>query len=116
MLGLRTHGGRARPQKPLPLRHGAVALRRGLFQRYGLRTDSYETNLVLVGGAPFMRLDSFIAVMAAELGWPWPAAKALLLIPRPLRDWLYERIAKNRYACSAARTVARSCPPRYVRA
>lgn len=63
-----------------------------------------------------MRLDSFIAVMAAELGWPWPAAKALLLIPRPLRDWLYERIAKNRYACSAARTVARSCPPRYVRA
>ncbi|MES0023595.1 MULTISPECIES: DCC1-like thiol-disulfide oxidoreductase family protein [unclassified Mesorhizobium] len=68
-----------------------------LFQRYGLRTDSYETNLVLVGGAPFIRLDSFIAVMA-ELGWPWRAAKALLLIPRPLRDWLYERIAKNRYA------------------
>ncbi|MER8902023.1 DCC1-like thiol-disulfide oxidoreductase family protein [Mesorhizobium sp. M0772] len=67
-----------------------------LFQRYGLRTDSYETNLVLVGGAPFIRLDSF-AVMA-ELGWPWRAAKALLLIPRPLRDWLYERIAKNRYA------------------
>lgn len=68
-----------------------------LFHKYGLRTDSYETNLVLVGGAPFMRLDSFIAVMA-ELGWPWRAAKALLLLPPPLRDWLYERIAKNRYA------------------
>ena len=68
-----------------------------LFQKYGLRTDSYETNLVFINGAPFMRLDSFIAVMA-ELGWPWRAAKALLLIPRPLRDWLYERIAKNRYA------------------
>jgi predicted DCC family thiol-disulfide oxidoreductase YuxK len=44
-----------------------------------------------------MRLDSLIAV-ASELGWPWRAAKVLLLLPRPLRDWLYERIAKNRYA------------------
>jgi predicted DCC family thiol-disulfide oxidoreductase YuxK len=68
-----------------------------LFHKHGLRTDSYETNLVLINGAPFIRQDSFVAVMA-ELGWPWRAAKALLLLPRPLRDWLYERIAKNRYA------------------
>ena len=68
-----------------------------LFRKYGLRTDSYETNLVLIDGAPFMRLDSLIAV-ASELGWPWRAAKILLFLPRPLRDWLYERIAKNRYA------------------
>jgi len=68
-----------------------------LFHKYGLRTDSYEAKLVLVGGAPFMRLDSLIAVMS-ELGWPWRAAKILLLLPRPVRDWLYERIAKNRYA------------------
>lgn len=68
-----------------------------LFHKYGLRTDSYETNLVLIGGAPFIRLDGFIAVMA-ELGWPWRAAKILLLLPRPLRNWLYERIARNRYA------------------
>ncbi|MER8632024.1 DCC1-like thiol-disulfide oxidoreductase family protein [Mesorhizobium opportunistum] len=68
-----------------------------LFRKHGLRTDAYETNLVLVDGAAFTRLDSFVAVMA-ELGWPWRAAKALLLLPRPLRDWLYERVAKNRYA------------------
>jgi predicted DCC family thiol-disulfide oxidoreductase YuxK len=68
-----------------------------LFRKHGLRTDSYETNLVLIDGVAFTRLDSFVAVMA-ELGWPWRAAKALLLLPRPLRDWLYDRIAKNRYA------------------
>ncbi|MGX5844571.1 thiol-disulfide oxidoreductase DCC family protein [Mesorhizobium sp. ArgA1] len=85
-----------------------------LFHKYGLRTDSYETNLVLIGGAPFVRLDSFIAVMA-ELGWPWRAAKALLLLPRPLRDWLYERIAKNRYAIFGRKD---SCgiPPAAMRA
>ena len=68
-----------------------------LFKKHGLRTDSYETNLVLIDGVAFTRLDSFVAVMS-ELGWPWRAIKALLLLPRPLRDWLYDRIAKNRYA------------------
>ncbi|WP_436158770.1 thiol-disulfide oxidoreductase DCC family protein [Mesorhizobium sp. LjRoot246] len=67
-----------------------------LFRTHGLRTDSYETNLVLIDGVAFTRLDSFVAVMS-ELGWPWRAMKALLLLPRPLRDWLYDRIAKNRY-------------------
>lgn len=68
-----------------------------LFRKYGLRTDSYETNLVLIDDAAFTRLESFVAVMA-ELGWPWRAARVLLILPRPLRDWLYDRIAKNRYA------------------
>jgi len=68
-----------------------------LFRKHGLRTDSYETNLVLVDGLAFTKLDGFVAVMS-ELGWPWRAARALLLLPRPLRDWLYIRIARNRYA------------------
>lgn len=68
-----------------------------LFQKYGLRTDSYETNRALIDGAAFTRLDSFVAVMA-DLGCPWWAARSLLLLPRPLRNWLYDRIAKNRYA------------------
>ena len=68
-----------------------------LFRKHGLRTDSYETNLVLIDGVAFTKLESFVAVMSA-LGWPWRAAKALLLLPRPLRDWLYRRIAGNRYA------------------
>ncbi len=68
-----------------------------LFVKYGLPTDSYETNLVIIDGVAFTRLESFVAVMA-ELGWPWRAAKFLLLLPRPLRNWLYDRIAKNRYS------------------
>ncbi|WP_245319608.1 thiol-disulfide oxidoreductase DCC family protein [Mesorhizobium temperatum] len=68
-----------------------------LFRKYGLRTDCYETNLALIDGAAFTRLDRFVAVMA-ERGWRWRAAKSLLLLPRPLRNWLYDRVAKNRYA------------------
>ncbi|MDX8456728.1 thiol-disulfide oxidoreductase DCC family protein [Mesorhizobium sp. VK9D] len=68
-----------------------------LFRQHGLPTDDYDSNLAIIDGAAFTRLDSFIAVMTA-LGWPWRAAKALLILPRPLRDWVYDRVAKNRYA------------------
>ena len=43
-----------------------------LFRKYGLRTDSYENNLVLIDGIAFTRLDSFVAVMsnwAGRGGW-----------------------------------------------
>ena len=68
-----------------------------LFRKHGLRTDSFDTSLTLVDNEAFTQLDGFIAVMA-ELGWPWRAAKALLVLPRPLRDRIYDRVAKNRYA------------------
>ncbi|RWD03060.1 MAG: DUF393 domain-containing protein [Mesorhizobium sp.] len=68
-----------------------------LFRKHGLATDSYDTSLTLIDGKAFTQLDGFIAVMA-ELGWPWRTAKVLLALPRPLRDWFYDRIAKNRYA------------------
>ncbi|PBB38786.1 DCC1-like thiol-disulfide oxidoreductase family protein [Mesorhizobium sp. WSM3868] len=68
-----------------------------LFREHGLPTEDYDSNLAIIDGAAFTKLDSFVAVMAA-LGWPWRAARLLLVLPRPLRDWLYDRIAKNRYA------------------
>jgi predicted DCC family thiol-disulfide oxidoreductase YuxK len=68
-----------------------------LFRRHGLPTGDYDSNLAIIDGAAFTKLDSFVAVMSA-LGWPWRATKARLILPRPLRDWLYDRVARNRYA------------------
>ncbi|TIT93102.1 MAG: DUF393 domain-containing protein, partial [Mesorhizobium sp.] len=59
-----------------------------LFREHGLPTEDYDSNLAIIDGAAFTKLDSFVAVMAA-LGWPWRAARLLLVLPRPLRDWLY---------------------------
>lgn len=72
-------------------------LGQALFQAHGLRTDVYETNLVLIDGKPNIKFDSFIATCDA-LGWPWRATVVLRALPQGLRDWLYDRIAKNRYA------------------
>jgi predicted DCC family thiol-disulfide oxidoreductase YuxK len=68
-----------------------------LFRAHGLRTDVYETNLVLIDGKPNIKFESFLATCYA-LGWPWRAALVLRLLPQALLDWLYDRIAKNRYA------------------
>lgn len=68
-----------------------------LFRQCGLPTDVYETNLVIVDGVGFQRLDSLIAATGV-LGWPWKATAALRILPRPARDWLYRRVALNRYA------------------
>lgn len=68
-----------------------------LFRAHGLRTDEYESNLVLIDGAAYTRLDTIIAV-GSTLGWPWRTARVLNLLPRGAKDWLYDRIAKNRYA------------------
>ena len=68
-----------------------------LYRKYGLRTDFYETNLVIIDGVAYLRLDSLIAAFDL-MGWPWRAARILKPLPRPIRDWLYGLIARNRYA------------------
>jgi predicted DCC family thiol-disulfide oxidoreductase YuxK len=68
-----------------------------LYGAPGLPVSEFETNLVIVDGVIHQRLDAFAAAMAAA-GWPWRALAAVRFVPRPLRDALYHRIARNRYA------------------
>ena len=87
-------------------RDGAFAFRlttaqsplgQALFRHYGLQTETLETNLVLIDGRPYAKLDT-VAAVGERLGWPWRALSLLRLLPRSLADWLYDRIAANRYA------------------
>lgn len=73
------------------------ALGQRLYADLGLPTDDFDTNLVIVDGQVFTHMDAFAAAMRS-LGWPWRALDAVRLIPRPLRTWLYYRVARNRYA------------------
>jgi predicted DCC family thiol-disulfide oxidoreductase YuxK len=68
-----------------------------LYEALGLPIRDFETNLVIVDGVIHQRLDAFAAAMAA-VGWPWRVLSALRFIPRPIGDFLYHRIARNRYA------------------
>lgn len=67
-----------------------------LFRHYGLDTETLETNLVLIDGRPYAKLDT-VAAVAGRLGGMWRLASVLQVVPRPVGDWLYDRIARNRY-------------------
>lgn len=71
-------------------------LGRALFVHYGLDPVEFETNLLIVDGGAFTKMAAFAAVMRL-LPWPWPVFALAAAIPRPLADWLYDRIARNRY-------------------
>lgn len=50
------------------------------------------------GGRPRVSTRSTaILRIARNLRGPWPLAAAFLIIPRPLRDWAYNQVAKRRY-------------------
>ena len=72
-------------------------LGQALYRHYGLDTDEFETNLVIVGGRAYGKLDS-VAIAGERLGGPWRAVALLRLLPRVLADWFYDRVARNRYA------------------
>lgn len=68
-----------------------------LLEHFGYPTDTFETLLLVEGGRCYVRSDAVLRVMAG-LGWPWRLLTALRLVPAALRDWLYDRVALNRYA------------------
>ena len=71
-------------------------LGRALFRHYGLNDVDYETNLLIQDGRAYGRMEAFVHIVS-QLGAMWPCVRAILVLPRPVRDWLYERLARNRY-------------------
>lgn len=65
-------------------------------QHYGLDTDDPDSWLYLEDGRAYTAMDAVIRAGTRLGGWG-RAVRALMLLPRPVRDWLYRRIARNRY-------------------
>ena len=63
--------------------------------RLGISEAEPETNALVLGGSAFFKSDAALAVLRRLRGCRWTAP--LRAVPRPLRDWAYDRIARNRY-------------------
>ena len=70
-------------------------LGQALYRHYNLDPEDYETNILIEYGVPWFRSTGSL-MMLAGLGGPWRAARVLLVLPVAVRDWLYERLARNR--------------------
>lgn len=68
---------------------------RWLAGRLGIDPEHPDTIAVVVCGRALLHSDAAIAMLRELPGWRWVGA--LLLAPRPLRDWAYDLVARHRY-------------------
>jgi predicted DCC family thiol-disulfide oxidoreductase YuxK len=66
-----------------------------LAAKLGISQDDPESNAVIIAGTAYFRSDAVLQLLRRLPGWQW--AGLLLAIPRPARDFVYNRIARNRY-------------------
>lgn len=66
-----------------------------LYRHFGLDPVQYETYILLADGRAYLRSEAAIRIFAG-LGLPWRIAAAGRLVPRPLRDALYDFVARHR--------------------
>jgi predicted DCC family thiol-disulfide oxidoreductase YuxK len=71
-------------------------LGRGVLRHYGLDPGDAESWLYLVGGRAYSSMDAIIRVGRRVGGWG-QLLRVLMVLPRPVQDWLYRRLARNRY-------------------
>ena len=66
--------------------------------------NSAETVVLVEDGRAFTRSTAALRI-ARCLRFPWPLAFALIVVPRPLRDQVYDWVARNRYRWFGKRDV-----------
>jgi predicted DCC family thiol-disulfide oxidoreductase YuxK len=66
-----------------------------LAQAFGINPDDPDTNAVVHGGVAYFKSDGALTVLSNLPGWGW--VRALRVAPKPLRDAVYNLVARNRY-------------------
>lgn len=73
-----------------------------LYRHFGFDPD--ETNILLDGGRAFLKSEAALRVFL-RLGLPWSLAGIGRLLPRSMRDGVYDVVARNRLAWFGAREI-----------
>jgi predicted DCC family thiol-disulfide oxidoreductase YuxK len=66
-----------------------------LAKAFGIDPDDPDTNAVIHRGEAFFKSDAALTVLGALSGWGWVGV--LRAAPKPLRDAVYNMVARNRY-------------------
>jgi predicted DCC family thiol-disulfide oxidoreductase YuxK len=66
-----------------------------LAQAFRIDPNDPDTNAVVHGGVAYFKSDAALMVLSHLPRWGW--VRALRLVPKPLRDAIYNLVARNRY-------------------
>jgi predicted DCC family thiol-disulfide oxidoreductase YuxK len=66
-----------------------------LAQALDINPHDPDTNAVVHGSVAYFKSDGALTVLSCLPGWSW--VRVLFAVPRPLRNGVYNVVAKNRY-------------------
>jgi predicted DCC family thiol-disulfide oxidoreductase YuxK len=66
-----------------------------LARAFGIDPDDPDTNAVVNDGEVFFKSDAALTVLSHLPGWRW--VRVLRVVPKRLRDAVYNLVARNRY-------------------
>ena len=66
-----------------------------LAQAFGIDPQDPDTNAVIHGGLAHFKSDAALTVLSRLPGWRW--VRWLRAVPKPLREAVYDLVARNRY-------------------
>ena len=66
-----------------------------LAQAFGIDPEDPDTNAMIHGGVAYFKSDAALTVLSNLPGWGW--VRALRAFPKPLRDAIYNLVARHRY-------------------
>lgn len=69
---------------------------RRLQREHGLDEHALNTVVLVENGVAYVRSTAALRT-ARRLGFPWSLAYAFIVVPRPVRDAIYNWISRNRY-------------------
>jgi predicted DCC family thiol-disulfide oxidoreductase YuxK len=87
---------------------------RELLRRHGLPADELDSVVLVEGGRAYTKSRAALRI-ARGMDRPWPVLRVLAVVPRAVADFMYDRVARNRYRLFG-RTEACMLPPPEVRA
>ena len=82
---------------------------RAILDRHGFPPDAIDTIVFVNDQRALTRSDAVFAILE-RLPAPWPAARLLRVVPRVLRDAVYDLIARNRRRLFGAQKCAWAPP------
>ena len=73
-----------------------TAAGRALLVRHGLLEISNDSFVLIDNGTCYLRSTAWVRIVA-KLPLPWKLGAALWLVPLPVRNWVYDLVARHRY-------------------
>jgi predicted DCC family thiol-disulfide oxidoreductase YuxK len=66
-----------------------------LAQAFGIDPEDPDTNAVIHNSVAYFKSDAALTVLSHLPGWGW--VRVFFAVPKPLRDVVYNLVARNRY-------------------